>query len=336
MNEFKSIIKKKGMQKTIIYFILIFIMLLPLIIMHKQVIGAFQGTCIADEFSKLEVCQKSGRYTKIQTENIYDVGIDYVVDGKTVGKYLDVDLGGNVILTLADTTLADELLASEGLREISGHFSSFNSKVFVDALIQVQAAYIERFANEAQIITEEQTKAMFFGYLFNQYDGRGIPYIIPVIAIGIVIILLIFKVIEGIKMIIKPEKYIIYGKKTLEKEGNADKAALEYGRGPYLFKNKDIRITNNFIFDTRGYSFTYHKINEASWMYEKGIRRYGMFETGKKLIIKFKDKVGLALPLTLTERKKVMEILRVKNPKIVKEYSVENEQKYKKDPANMK
>ena len=31
-----------------------------------------------------------------------------------------------------------------------------------------------------------------------------------------------------------------------------------------------------------------------------------------------------------------MEILRVKNPKIVKEYSVENEQKYKKDPANMK
>ena len=318
MNEFKSIIKKKGMQKTIIYFILIFIMLLPLIIMHKQVIGAFQGTCIADEFSKLEVCQKSGRYTKIQTENIYDVGIDYVVDGKTVGKYLDVDLGGNVILTLADTTLADELLASEGLREISGQFSSFNSKVFGDALIQVQAAYIERFANEAQIITEEQTKAMFFGYLFNQYDGRGIPYIIPVIAIGIVIILLIFKVIEGIKMIIKPEKYIIYGKKTLEKEGNADKAALEYGRGPYLFKN------------------TYHKINEASWMYEKGIRRYGMFETGKKLIIKFKDKVGLALPLTLTERKKVMEILRVKNPKIVKEYSVENEQKYKKDPANMK
>lgn len=330
MKEFKEIIKKKGIRKTIVYSVLTLIMLSPLIILNKPVVGALKGTCTAKTFSQLQTCQKEGRYTKIKTENIYDVGYNYVVDGETKGKFLDVDLGGNVILTLADVTLADELLNKTGTREISGNFTSFDSKVFKETLQKIENDYIERFTNEAGIITEEETRGMFFPYLLNQYDGRGFPYIVPVLIVGIIVILLIFKVIEGIKMITKPGKFIVHGRKTLERDENAEKASFEFHNGPYLFKNKEIRITNNYIFNLTGYNFTYHKVNEAVWMYEKGIKRYGLFETGKYLIIKFKDHVGFALKLNLAERKKVMEILRVKNPGIQKGYSEEVEKSYRK------
>lgn len=336
MKEFKNLIKKKGISKTILYSILILIMLLPIIIFHKQVLGAFQGTCVATTYDELTKCQSQGRYTKIKTQNIYDVGYNYVVDGKTVGKFLDVDLGGNVILTLADTATADELLNKTGERSIAGHFTSFDSKVFKETLEKIQEDYIDRFTGEDGIITEDQTRGMFFKYMLNQYDGKGFPYVIPVIIVGIIIILLVFKVIEGVKMIVKPGKYVIYGKKTLEHEENADQASFELHNGPFLFQNKHIKITNNYIFDIRGYNFTYHKINEAVWMYEKGIKRYGLFETGKYLIVRFKDRVSLALSLNLTERKKVMEILRVKNPNIIKGYDQVTEKKYQKDPENLK
>lgn len=336
MKDFQKIIQKKGILKTIVYFILIIIMLLPIIILHKQVSGSFKGTCVATTFEQLEACQREMRYTKIKTENIYDVGYNYVVDGKTVGKFLDVDLGGNVIITLADTATADELLNQTGEREISGQFTSFDSKVFKDTLSKIEADYIERFAGENGVITEEETRGMFFEYMLNQYDGKGFPYVIPVIIIGIIVILLIFKMLEGIKMILKPGKFIIYGKKTLEHDENAEKASFEFHNGPYLFQNKYIKITNNYIFDTKGYGFYYHKINEAVWMYERGIKRYGLFETGKYLIVKFKDRSAFALSLNLTERKKVMEILRVKNPNIIKGYDKITEEKYRKNPEEVK
>lgn len=328
MNEFKTIIRKKGISKTITYTILIFIMLLPVIILHKPMIGSFKGTCIATNFKELQKCSDSGRPTTIKTTNIYDVSYNYIVDDKVVGKFLDVDLEGHVILTLADVATADELLNKTGEREISGHFNSFRSKVFKDTLKKVENDYIERFALESETITTEQARGMFFPYLLNQYDGEGFPYIIPVIIIGIIIILLLFKLIEGIKMILKPERFIIYKRTMLKNEENIEKASFELQNGPYLFQNKNVKITNNYIFDLKGYRFTYHKINEAVWMYEQKIKRYGLVETGTYLIIKFKDKVSYTLTLNLTERKKVMEILRVKNPKIIKGYSEEAKEQY--------
>ncbi len=336
MKEFKEIIKKKGIKKTLLYLILTIIMFTPLIIFHKQVTGTFKGTCVATNYKELQKCQQEGRFTTIKTANIYDVGYNYVVDGVTVGKFLDVDLEGYVILTLADTTTADELLAQTGEREISGNFTPFKNKVFKETKEKVEKDYIERFTNEAEIITEEQTRGMFFNYMLNQYDGEGFPFIFLIILVGVIILLLLFKVYEGLKMIVNPNKFIIYGRKTLEKEENADKASFEYQNGPYLFKNKDIRITNNYIFDTRGYNFTYHKVNEAVWMYEKGIKRYGLVETGKSLVVKFKDKIGMSLPLNLAERKKVMEIFRVKNKNIVKGYNSEREAQYRKNPTALK
>lgn len=71
-------------------------------------------------------------------------------------------------------------------------------------------------------------------------------------------------------------------------------------------------------------------------MYEKGIKRYGLVETGKSLVVKFKDKIGMSLPLNLAERKKVMEIFRVKNKNIVKGYSAEREAQYRKNPTALK
>ena len=336
MKEFKEIIKKKGIRKTLLYLVLTIIMFSPLIVFHKQAIGTFKGTCVATNYKELKKCQEEGRFTTIKTENIYDVGYNYVVDNVTVGKFLDVDLEGYVILTLADTATADELLAQTGTREISGSFSTFKNKVFQETKEKVEKDYIERFANEAEIITEEQTRGMFFEYLLNQYDGEGFPFIFLIILVGVIILLLLFKVYEGIKMIVSPKKFIIYGRKTLEKEGNADKSSFEYKNGTYLFKNKNIRITNNYIFDTRGYNFTYHKVNEAVWMYEKGIKRYGLVETGKCLVVKFKDKIGMSLPLNLAERKKVMEIFRVKNKNIIKGYSAEREEQYRKNPSSLK
>lgn len=336
MREFKEIIKKKGIKKTLLYLILTILMFSPLFIFRKQVVGTFKGTCVATNYNELKKCQEEGRFTTIKTVNIYDVGYNYVVDNKTVGKFLDVDLDGYVILTLADTATADELLNQVGEREISGNFSTFKNKVFQETKEKVEKDYIERFANEAEIITEEETRGMFFNYMLNQYDGEGFPFIFVIILVGVIILLLLFKVFEGLKMIISPNKCIIYGRKTLEKEGNADKASFEYRNGPYLFKNKNIRITNNYIFDTRGYNFMYHKVNEAVWMYEKGIKRYGIIETGKNLVVKFKDKVGMSLPLNLAERKKVMEIFRVKNKNIVKGYSAEREAQYRKNPSSLK
>lgn len=330
MNEFKKIIRKKGISKTITYAILILIMLLPLIILHKPIIGSFQGTCVATNYKELQKCQKAGRPTKIKTTNIYDVAYNYVVDNKVVGKFLDVDLEGHVILTLADITTADELLNQTGEREISGHFTKFHSKVFKDARNKIENDYIERFTVTSGTITKEQTKGMFFPYLLNQYDGEGFPYIIPVIIIGIIIILLLFKLIEGIKMIIKPERLILYKRKMMKNDENIEKASFELQNGPYLFQNKNIKITNNYIFDMKGFRFTYHKVNEVFWAYEQKIKRYGLVETGTQLIIKFKDKTTYVLALNLTERKKVMEILRVKNPKLIKGYSQEAEEQFKK------
>lgn len=335
MKEFKEIIRKKGIMKTACYTTLILIMLLPLLIFQNQVVGSFKGTCSATTIGELRKCKNEGRYTEIKTNNIYDAGYNYVVDGKTVGKFLDVDLDGFVILTLADVATADELLTQSGEKTISGHYSSFKNKIFKETLEKVEADYIERFTNEAEIITEDQTKAMFFESLFNQYDGEGFPYIIFVIIIGIIILLLIFKMAEGLKMILKPEKTLVYGKKALEKEENVEKASFELQNGPYLFQNKNVRITNNYIFNLRKYEFNYHKINEAVWVYEKGIRKYGLVETGKQLIIKFKDHITFALPLTLSERKKVIEILRVKNPKIIKGYDQITERKYQEDSEHM-
>ena len=130
MKEFKEIIKKKGIRKTLLYLVLTIIMFSPLIVFHKQAIGTFKGTCVATNYKELKKCQEEGRFTTIKTENIYDVGYNYVVDNVTVGKFLDVDLEGYVILTLADTATADELLAQTGTREISGSFSTFKNKVF--------------------------------------------------------------------------------------------------------------------------------------------------------------------------------------------------------------
>lgn len=336
MKEFREIIKKKGFKKTLLYLILTIIMFSPLILFRKQVVGTFKGTCVATNYKELQKCQEEGRFTTIKAMNIYDVGYNYVVDNVTVGKFLDVDLDGYVILTLADTTTADELLNQKGKREISGNFTPFKNKVFAETKEKVEKDYIERFTNEAEIITEEQARGMFFEYMLNQYDGEGFPVIFLVIAVGIIILLLLFKVFEGLKMIVNPNKFIIYGRKTLEREENADKASFEYQNGPYLFKNKNIRITNNYIFDTRGYNFTYHKVNEAVWMYEKGIKRYGLIETGKNVVIKFQDKIGMSLPLNLAERKKVMEIFRVKNKNIVKGYNKEREELYRKKPLSLK
>lgn len=336
MKEFQGIIKKKGILKSILYSIFILLMLLPLIILKKQVIGSFKGTCVAKSFDGLQKCEREGRFTTIETTNIYEAGYNYVVDGKVVGKFLDVDLEGNVIVTLADTATADELLNGEGLRQISGTFVSFNNKVFKNTLDKMQQDYIERFALEEEIITEKQVKEMFFPRMFNQYDGRGFPYILPVILVGIGIALLAYKLLEGLKMIFRPNKFVVYKGKTLEQEENVDKASFEFQNGPYLFQNKDVRITNNYIFDLKGFGFTYHKVNEAVWMYEKGMKRYGLVETGKYLIIKFKDKVGLGLALDTKERKKVMEILRVKNPKIINGYDQITAQNYKKDPIKLK
>lgn len=336
MKEFKGIIKKKGILKSLIYSILILLMLLPLLILHKPIIGSFKGNCVARNFKELQKCEAEGRFTTIETTNIYEAGYNYVVDDKIVGKFLDVDLEGNVIVTLADTATADELLNGDGLRQISGTFVSFNNKVFKDTLEKMQKDYIERFALEEEIITEKQVKEMFFPKMFNQYDGKGFPYLLPVILVVISVLLLCYKLFEGLKMIFKPEKFTVYKKQTLEQEKNADKASFEFHNGPYLFKNKDIRITNNYIFDLKGFGFTYHKVNEAVWMYEKTIKRYGLIQNGKYLIIKFKDKVGLGLKLDTKEQKKVMEILRVKNPNIVTGYNQETAQKYKNNPSKLK
>lgn len=336
MKEFQGIIKKKGIQKIIHYFIYIFVLFIPILVFHQQILGDLKGTCTATSFEELNSCQKQKRFTKIKTKNIYDVGYNYVVDGKVVGKFLDIDLDGNVIVALADVATADELLNQTGEREISGNFSSFDSKLLKETLKKIQDDYIGRFSNDASIITEEQTREMFFGYLLNQYDGKNFSYIFPVILVVIIILLLLFKVIEGFKMIFAPEKTIIYGRKTLNSEENVEKASFEFYHGPYLFQNKNIRITNNYIFDLRGYGFTYHKINEAIWMYEKGIKHYGIIETGKQLIIKFKDTVTYILPLTLSERKKMMEILRVKNPGIIKGYSQEAGKQYQQTIAETK
>lgn len=328
MKEFKGIIKRKGIKKIIHYLIYTLIMLIPIFIFYQQILGDFKGTCTATTFEELNSCQTQKRFTKIKTKNIYDVGYNYVVDGKVVGKFLDIDLDGNVIVALADVVTADELLVQTGEREISGNFSSFDSKLLKETLKKIQADYIERFSNEANIITEEQTREMFFGYLLNQYDGKNFSYVFPMLLFGVIILLLLWKIIEGFKMVYKPEKIIIHGKKTLSSEENVEKASFELFHGPYLFQNKNIQITNNYIFDFRGYGFTYHKINEAIWMYEKGIKHYGIIETGKQLIIKFKDHVTYILPLTLSERKKMMEILRVKNPEIIKGYSQEAVEQY--------
>ena len=44
----------------------------------------------------------------------------------------------------------------------------------------------------------------------------------------------------------------------------------------------------------------------------------------------------MSLPLNLAERKKVMEIFRVKNKNIVKGYSAEREAQYRKNPTALK
>lgn len=331
MKEFIMIIKKKGIQKTIFYLILMLIVSLPLIVFHKQTRATLKGTCTATNFSQIKKCQNEKRFTTIKTNNIYDVGYNYVVDDVVVGKFLDIDLEGHVILTLVDINTANELLSQNGTRKISGTFSTFQNKVFSETKEKVIKDYIERFTVESSFITEEETRGMFFDYMFNQYDGAGFPFIIVIMIIVIILLLLLFKVIEGIKMILWPNRFVIYGKTTLEAEKNVEKASFEFHNGPYLFQSKSIYITNNYIFDLKGSQFTYHKVNEAIWMYEKSIRRYGLFETGKNLIIKFSDHTSMSLSLTLSERKKIMEILRVKNKNIVTGYDEETAFKYKKN-----
>lgn len=335
MDDLKKIVRKKGETKIIIYSILIFVMLIPVFVFHKQVIGSFKGTCTVTDIPGLDKCREEGRFIKIKTKNIYDAGYNYVVEGKTVGKFLDVDINGNVILTLADTVTADELLSGKEERTISGHMQKFNSELLKETLSKVQKDYVESYANDAGTISKADAERMFYPYLLNQYDGHGFPYIIPVLIVGSIVIVLIFKVLDGIKMVQNPEKFIIYGKKQEKDKEQEEKANFELQNGPFIFESKKVKITNNFIFNMQGDAIIYHKNNDAVWMYEQSLRRYGLFETGKNLIIRFKDHTGLRLALKPSEQKNVMEIIRVKNKKVLIGYSDELEQKYKTNPEKM-
>jgi len=336
LKNFESIIRKKGILKTVIYLLLIIVIVSPLIILRKQVTASLKGTCVATTYNELEQCRLEGRYTKIKTKNIYDVNYNYVVDERIVGKFLDIDLGGRVIIALADSKTASELLSKEGEKTISGYLISFENKAFKETLAKIKEDYAKKFVTEDGSFTTENAHNMFFSHMLNQYDGKNIPYIIPVIIVCILTILLLPRLLDGVKMIVVPTKYKGYGKLSLSQDENSNKADFEYQNGPYLFSNKHIKVTNNYIFDTKGLDFNYHKNNEAVWMYEETIKKYGLIETDKNLVIKFKDSFTLSLPLTLSERKKMMEIFRVKNKDIIKGYSKEAEENYKEIIKNIK
>lgn len=333
MEDIKQKLKQRGLKKSILYFVLIIIMLSPLLVMHKKVIATLKGTCVVDSLDGLNKCQKEGRYTTIKANNFYDVGYDYVVDGKVVGRFLDVDMHGHSLIALVDIQTTEKLENGTGLREISGNLVTFKDPIITDTIEKVKQEYIERYEGT---LTEEQTLSMFVPYQLDQYDGKGFPFILIIILIGIIVILLGFKLFEGLTTFLKPETKIFYGKKRVKDKTLVEKVNFELKNGPYLYQSNDFWITNNYAISTKNDVFVFNPINTIVWMYERGVKKYGVIETGKILVLKFKNNSTMTIKGNVRERNKIMEIVKVKNPDVVKGYDKMTHSKYNKDPESVK
>lgn len=336
-NKFKldSEIKKRQVRKSISAIIItIFLMNITLRI---DVPFAFTGD--APKVSSIYQLDKYANYNKtviLECSEVYHTGYEYYVDNVLKGYYLYVTLSNsqyNVIVVLVDSNYAEEYVQKsdagekvEILSEVSQGLD-YNRQDIIDEYKQ------ELISND--ILDEYEANELFYNVSADaMLDPQSTLIIISLIMISLVIIYAI-KSISSLIKVIDVNKHTDY-KLLLKCDGNElDKIREVYEENNFEFKEKNIFISDEYLYKLSFFETRITKIDNIAWIYDLENRVNGI-KTAEYIMIKLKHGKDIAIPVDKKKLQDIIEYLYSKNNEILIGYSNDNRAKYKEILKNNK
>lgn len=331
MRNFKNIIRKKEAFKAIGFSIIIAVLLFASISSGVKYNEILKKEYTINNISDLSKYQENSSYVNIKTNAVYSTKYGFFIDNKQVAEFVDIDIEGASLIALVPIDEAKKILEDNGqIKEIKGKLGEFTDIEYINAYKEIQADYVKQFKDD---MTEEQVMNSFMPIQLDAYTGKRIDNIINASIFGIPIAIFLVLVCISVAKIINPNLDKLFKKsKYLNEVGELDieDAQREYFNNDYIYKAKNLVITNKYIITSTMFSFKVNKISNIGWVYERSVKQYGAFEVNRFLEIVFEDKKQWSISSKNAENLKIMDLLKEKEPSIEVGYTIELRDKWRK------
>lgn len=312
-------IKRKGLNLLIlnsILLILTFFCIYISIYDNRGIKDVFKVYCEVHTIADLEKCYNENYYIRIYFDNVYSTNYGYYIDEQLRAYYIDIDLEGYSLITVAKNDLAEELFNENNtITYIDGFITYLDDSEHHSGIVEkIKVDYLKTFGDE---YTKEDIDNMVLPIQVNSYQNVKFDNISIICIFTCICAILIYFIIKGIYMLIKPTNYKYYSKienKDLLKDEYQDKI---------IYENSKVCLTPNYII-----SFSFGKViikenKSLVWIFQRITKYYGV-NMHKCYVLNFIDSDSIIIDL------KDEQILNQFKSDILFGYSKENLNKYRK------
>lgn len=318
-------LKKKNQWKGIISLILCILLITLFIMQNKdqRFFDALKPRCIINSYEDIQKCKKENHYVTVNTDTVYTTNYVYEENGITTAYFVDVDIDGMSLITIVGKKEAETTLNGDRPYHINGKLEKFQDQGMIDGYYGIIEDYLDSADEE---ISENDILNTVLPIQLNNYTGHRSSEFLAIFLYTILIggsAYFTFKYFYLSKNIRKSKnlKYLT--------DQEIEKANQEYQGSKFTLKNKSVKVTDHFIFQTSATNIQVIKIEDIIWIYERSIRQYG-FEINRPLIVTSIHKKEYVLPLDQLGKEKLLDTILDKNNDVLVGYTIENRKEYKK------
>ena len=193
MDNYKKMLKIRSI--ILIVFCIVVLGVLVFQLSKTDLKYSFKGGKEINNIVELENT-KEGTYVNLKVSRAYETEYLYYEDDKQVGKFIDIEMNGKVLIAILDTKTAEKVLNNMDGKEqyIEGKLIKYTEENMVDGYNKIKQNYLEDFGGE---LTEDEIMEMFTRLQLLNYGIKR-----PNIVVSILLIFATFFIFTSIIILI--------------------------------------------------------------------------------------------------------------------------------------